>query len=175
MPVFPVGWDPNTGFGVALEYMVSSLAGQPSASASQPMNQQVNASAPQPTQSQDAAPAPHPSVTSASAPSPASLNNMSAPRPTPQQENLAMMIQLKSPTEVLANRLPHANGVTWVFHDHVTGFVRHVNVPNIPPVAQQQPSQRPAIVVIAMRWCSTSHHPIKSLSKSHRPHRLLSR
>ena len=54
------------------------------------------------------------------------------------------MIQPKSPTEVLANRLPHANGVTWVFHDHVTGFVRHVNMPNIPPVAQQQPSQRSA-------------------------------
>ena len=60
---------------------------------------------------------------------------MSAPWPTPQQENLAMMIQPKSPTEVLANRLPHANGVTWVFHDPVTGFVHLVNVPTIPPVA----------------------------------------
>ena len=50
-----------------------------------------------------------------------------------------MILQSKSPTEVLANRIPHANGVTWVFHDLATGFVRHVNVP---PVAQQQPSQR---------------------------------
>ena len=55
-----------------------------------------------------------------------------------------MMIQPKSPTEVLANRLPYANGVIWVFHDLVTGFVRHVNVPNIAPVAQQQPSKRSA-------------------------------
>ena len=54
------------------------------------------------------------------------------------------MIQPKSPTKVLANRLPHANGVTWVFHDPVTGFVRHVNVPNISPVAHQQPNQRSA-------------------------------
>ena len=54
------------------------------------------------------------------------------------------MTQPKSPTEVLANRISHANGVTWVFHDHATGFVRHVNVPNIPHVAQQQPSQRSA-------------------------------
>ena len=69
---------------------------------------------------------------------------MSAPWRTPQQQNLAMMIQPKSPTDVLANRLPHANGVTWVFHDPVTGFVRHMNVPNVPPVAQQQPSQRSA-------------------------------
>ena len=59
-----------------------------------------------------------------------------------QQQNLAMVLQPKSPTEVLANRVPHANGVTWVFHDLATGFVRHVNVPNIPLVPQQQPSQR---------------------------------
>src|SRR6185436_713107 len=50
-----------------------------------------------------------------------------------------MILQPKSPTEVLANRIPHANGVTWVFHDLATGFVRHVNMP---PAAQQQPSQR---------------------------------
>ena len=52
-----------------------------------------------------------------------------------------MILQPKSPIEVLANRIPYANGVTWVFHDLATGFVRHVNVP---PVAQQQPSQRSA-------------------------------
>ena len=52
-----------------------------------------------------------------------------------------MMIQPKSPREVLANRLPHANGVTLVFHDPVTGFVGYVNVPNVPPVAQQQQSE----------------------------------
>ena len=52
------------------------------------------------------------------------------------------MIQPKSPTEVLVTRLPHADGVTWVFHDPVTGFVHHVNVPNIHPAEQQQPNQR---------------------------------
>ena len=52
-----------------------------------------------------------------------------------------MILQPKSPTEVLANRITHANGVTWVFHDLATGFVHHVNVPL---VAQQQPSQRTA-------------------------------
>ena len=45
------------------------------------------------------------------------------------------MLQSKSPIEVLANRVPHANGVTWVFQDLATGFVRHVNVSL---VAQQQ-------------------------------------
>ena len=135
MTGFPVGWNPTTRFGMPPEYMVPSSAGLPSSSAWQPMNQQVNASAPQPTQSQDATPAPQPSVTRASAPSPVSPSNMSAPWVTPQQQILAMMIQPMSPLEVLANRLSHANGVTWVFHDPVTGFVRHVNVPNIPPVA----------------------------------------
>ena len=84
MAGYPTGWDPTTGFGMPPEYMMPSLAGQPSTSASQPMNQQVNASAPQPTQSQDAALAPQPLVTPASAPSPASPSNVSAPRPTPQ-------------------------------------------------------------------------------------------
>ena len=135
MTGFPVGWNPATGYGMPQEYMMSSAAGQSSTSASQPMNQQVNASAPQLTQSQDAAPTPQPSVTAAPAPSPASPNNVSAPWLAPHQQNLTMMIQPKSPIEVLANRISHANGVTWVFHDLATGFVRHVNVPNIPHVA----------------------------------------
>lgn len=138
---FSVGWNPATGFRMPPEYMVLSSAGQPSSSASQPMNQQINASAPQPTQSQDTAPAPQPPVTTASAPLPTSPNNMLASGPTSQQQNLAMMIHPKSPTEVLVTILPHANGVTWVFHDPVSGFVRHVNVPNIPPVAQQLVNQ----------------------------------
>jgi len=141
MTGFSVGWNPATGFRMPPEYMVLSSAGQPSSSASQPMNQQINASAPQPTQSQDTAPAPQPPITTASAPLPTSPNNMLASGPTSQQQNLAMMIQPKSPTEVLGTRLPRANEVTWVFHDPVSGYVRHVNAPNIPPVAQQPVNQ----------------------------------
>ena len=144
MSGYPAGWDPTTGLGMPPEYMIPSPTGQPSTSASQPMNQQVNVSAPQPTQPQDTAPASQPSVTPASVPSPASPSNVSAPWMTPQQQNLAMILQPKSPTEVMANRIPHASGVTWVFHDLATSFVCHVNVPNIPHVAQQQPNQRTA-------------------------------
>ena len=140
MAGYPIDWDPTTGFGMPLEYMIPSPTGQPSTSASQPMNQ-VNASAPQPTQPQDTAPASQSAVTPTSVPSPASPSNVSALWPTPQQRNLAMMLQPKSPTEVLAYRVPHANGVTWVFQDLVTGFVHHVNVPL---VAQQQPNQMTA-------------------------------
>ena len=46
MSGYPTGWDPTTGFGMPPEYMIPSSTGQPSTSASQPMNQQVNASAP---------------------------------------------------------------------------------------------------------------------------------
>src|SRR6185503_17710160 len=55
MSGYTIGWDPTTGFGMPPEYMIPSPTGQPSTSASQPMNQQVNASASQPTQPQDAA------------------------------------------------------------------------------------------------------------------------
>ena len=79
MPGYQVGWDPTTGFGMPPEYMMQSLAGQPSSSASQLMNLQVDASASQPTQSQDEAPATQPSVTPASVPSLASASNVSAP------------------------------------------------------------------------------------------------
>jgi len=105
------------------------------------MNQQENASAPQPTQPQDTAPTSQPAVTPASVPSPASPSHVSAPWPTPQQQYLAMMLQPKSPTEVLANRLPHANGVTWVFQDLATGMLRHVDLPNVPSFARRQSGQ----------------------------------
>jgi hypothetical protein len=136
MSGYSTGWDPTTGFGMPQEYMIPSPTGQSSTSASHPMSKQVNASALKLTQPQDASPASQPSVTPASVPSPASPSNVAAPWPAPQQQNLAMILQPKSPTEVLANSIPHANGVTWVFHDLATGFVRHVNVPNVPPVAQ---------------------------------------
>ena len=142
MSGYPTGWDPTTRFCMNLEYMIPSPTGQPSTSAPQPMTQQDNASAPQPTQPQYAAPASQPSVSPASIPSPASPSNVLAPWPTSQQQNLAMILHPKSPTEVLANRISHANGVTWVFHDLATGFVGHVNVPNKPQMTQQQPSQK---------------------------------
>ena len=92
MSRYPAGWDPTTGLGMPLEFMIPSPTGQPSTSASQPMNQQVNASAAQPTQPQDTTPASQPAVISTSVPSPASPSNVSAPWPTPQQQNLMMIL-----------------------------------------------------------------------------------
>ena len=39
MSRYPAGWDPTTGLGMPPEYMIPSPTGQPSTSASQPMNQ----------------------------------------------------------------------------------------------------------------------------------------
>ena len=142
MSGYPAGWDPTTGLGMPSKFLIPSPSKQPSTSASQPMNQQVSASAQQPTQPQDTAPASQPAVTPPSVPSPANPSNVSVPWPTPQQQYLAMMLQPKSPAEVLANRFPHANGVTWVFHDLATGGLRHVDVPNVPNITQRQPGQR---------------------------------
>ena len=49
-----------------------------------------------------------------------------------------MMLQPKSPTEDLANRFPHAIGVTWVFHDLATGGLHLVDVPNVSNVTLRQ-------------------------------------
>ena len=138
---FPIGWNPATGFGMPPEYMVSSAAGQASSSASQPANQQVNVSAPQLTQPQDSTLAPQPAVPNALAPQSTGPTNVSAAGPTPHQHNLTMLIQPKSPTEVLVSRFPHNNGVTWIFHNPANGSVHHVNVPYVYPVAQQQANQ----------------------------------
>ena len=85
MSGYPAGWDPTTGLGMPPEFMIPSPTGQPSTSASQPKDQQVNASAPQPTQPQGTSPASQTAVTPTLAPLPASPSNMSAPWPTPQQ------------------------------------------------------------------------------------------
>jgi len=65
---------------------------------------------------------------------------MSASQPTPQQQT-AMSVHPITPTEILVSRLPHQGGVNWVFHDPMTGGVRHVNVPYVHPVAQQLVNQ----------------------------------
>ena len=137
MSGYPAGWNPTTGLGMPPEFMIPSPSKQPSTSASQLMNKQDSASASQLTQPQDTAPTSQPAVTPASVPSPANPSNVSAPWPTSQQQYLAMMLQPKSPTKILANRFSHANGVTWVFQDLATGMLRHVDVPNVPSFAQQ--------------------------------------
>ena len=72
---------------------------------------------------------------------PTGPTNVSAFGLTPHQQSLAALIQPMSPIEVLVSRLSHHNGVNWVFHDPTAGTIRHVNVPYLYPMAQQQVNQ----------------------------------
>ena len=59
---------------------------------------------------------------------------------TPQQ-CLAILLQTKSPTEILLSQSPHQNGVNWVFHDQATRQLRYVNVPYMESIGQQSANQ----------------------------------
>ena len=120
---YPLGWDPTTGLGMPAGSFIPSTVGQTSASALQLIGQQHNASASQ-SMTQNV-PVSQPMV----------QVNTSASQPMAHQQNLAVLVQPMTPTEILISRLPHRNGVNWVFHDPMAGTVRHVNVPYPHPMA----------------------------------------
>ena len=73
--------------------------------------------------------------------------NASVPPPMTPQQSLAILLQPKSPSEILISRSPHQNEVNWVFHDQATGQLRYVNVPYMDSTGQQSASpsvQQPA-------------------------------
>ena len=125
---FPIRWDPVTGFGMPPGFFTSSGTGQGSTSASTPMAHQQNMSASQPM------------MQNTSATQQTGQNTTSASQPMLQQQS-ATSIHPVTPTEILVSRLPHQNGVNWVFHDPAVGSVRHVNVPHVHPMAQQSINQ----------------------------------
>jgi len=126
---YPLGWDPATGLDMPPGAFITSTVGQTSASASQPIGQQQNASASQPM------------TQNVSASQPMGQINASASQLIAHQQNLAALIQPMTHTEILISRLPHRNGVNWVFHDPMAGTVRRVNVPYLHPMAQQSINQ----------------------------------
>ena len=75
----------------------------------------------------------------------AAQSNTSAPPPMTPQQRLAILLQPKSPTEIMLSQSPHQNGVNWVFYDQTTGQLRYVNVPYTESTGQQSvsPSTQP--------------------------------
>ena len=69
----------------------------------------------------------------------AQVNASASPPMTPQQ-HLALLLQPKSPSEILISKSPHQGGVNWIFHDQATGILRYVNVPYMDPTSQQSAS-----------------------------------
>ena len=54
---------------------------------------------------------------------------------------MSSLIHPTTPTEIMISRLPHRNGVNWVFHDPIVGSVHHINVPYPHPMAQHSVNQ----------------------------------
>ena len=117
-----MGWNLVTGFGMPPGSFTPSTMGQNNTSASQPMGYQQNMSASQPI------------AQNVSVSQPMGQFTASAPQPMVQQQ-YAFLIQPATPTEVLISRLPHQGGMNWVFHDPVSGSVRHVNILYAHPLA----------------------------------------
>ena len=135
---FPLGWDPVTGFGMPPEAFVPSSSGQNNTVTSQQMDQQQSVSSSQPmTQNTSASQQTGQNMIT---PTPMGQVNASAPLPISQQQ-YSTSLQPISPTEFLISMVPHRGGVNWVFHDSVTGGIRHVNVPYVYPWLQQPTHQ----------------------------------
>ena len=97
---FPKGWNPATRLGMPPEFFTTSFAAQFNALATQPMTPTQNASATQPT------------AQNAWNPQMAAQFNTLAPPPMTPQQHLAMLLQPKTPSEILISRFPHQGGVS---------------------------------------------------------------
>jgi hypothetical protein len=93
------------------DFYTSQANAQFNASVTQPMTAQPDPSATQPMGSQPDASATHLLA----------QFNASAPPPMTPHQRLTILLQPKSPTEILLSQSPHQNGVNWVFHDQATG------------------------------------------------------
>ena len=136
---FPLGWDPAIGFGMPPETFIPSSSRQNNTVTSQQMNHQQNVSASQPMTQDTLASQQTGQNTTASMPM--GQVNASAPLPISQQQQYSASLQPISPTEFLISKVPHRGEVNWVFHDLVTGGIRHVNVPYVYPWLQQPDHQ----------------------------------
>ena len=120
-----------------LDFYNSQANAQFNASVTQPMTPQPDPSVTQPMGTQQDASAVQPNAHGTWSPQMAAQVNASAPPPMTPQQCLAILLQLKSPTEILLSQSPHQNGVNWVFHDQATRSLRYVNVPYMDSTGQQ--------------------------------------
>ena len=54
--------------------------------------------------------------------------NTSAPPPMTPQQRLTILLQPKSPSEILISQSPHQGEINWVFQDQATGVLRYANM-----------------------------------------------
>ena len=109
---FSKGWNPATGYGMPPDFFTSQSNAQFNTSVSQPMAPQPDPSATQPMSSQqDASAAQHTAPNTWSTQMSAQFNTSAPPPMTPQQ-HLALLLQPKSPSEILVSKSPHVSGLS---------------------------------------------------------------
>ena len=97
----PKGWNPMTGYGMHPDFYTTPSKTQFNASATQPMTPQNDPSATQPMGSQQDASATQPNTQGTWSLQMAAQSNTSAPPPMNLQQRLAILLQPRSPTEIL--------------------------------------------------------------------------
>ena len=85
----------------------------------------------------------------------------SAPPPMTPQQHLALLLQPKTPSEILISRSPHQGGVNWIFHDQLSRALRRINMPYEDSSVQQSasPSASQPMATSALAICQqpTNH------------------
>ena len=66
--------------------------------------------------------------------------NTSAPPPMTPQQRLTILLQPKSPSEILISQSPHQGGINCIFQEQMIGGLRYVNVPYMESTGQQSAS-----------------------------------
>jgi len=104
---FQKGWNPMTAYGMPPDFFTTPSKAQFNASASQLMTPQPDPSVTQPMGVQQDASAMQPNAHGTWSPQIAVQVNASVPPPMTPQQRLAILLQPKSPLEVLLSQSPH--------------------------------------------------------------------
>ena len=104
---YPKGWNLVTVYGMPSDFFTSQSNAQFNASVTQPMVPRSDASATQPMVSKQGAPAAQPTAPNTWSLQMAAQSNASAPLPMTPRQHLAILLQPKSPSEILISKSPH--------------------------------------------------------------------
>ena len=93
--------------------------------------------------------------------------NASAPPPMTPQQHLVILLQPKSPSEILISQSPHQGGINWVFQDQATRGVRYVNVPYMDCTGQQSASPSALQPAATLALAMTQQSPNRLAQQAH--------
>jgi len=117
--------------------------------------------------SQQDASATQPTAHNTWSPQMAAQFNASTPPPMTPQQHLTLLLQPKSPSEILVSKSPHQGGVNWIFHDQVTRILRYVNLPYMDSTGQQSASPSAPPLAITSALAMTQQSPNRVAQQVH--------